>query len=204
MIINILIRTSYRPEAFARCWESVRSQPTDPSDEIYMFVGYDNPASLSYLSNLVNVRLIDLTREERVGKFFYNGYLNRMIHDPYIKTGGHILFLDDDDELAPNFLHNAKKFIKPGYSYIFPFVRPNGFQKPTPNMMAAQRISQGYIGLPCLLLSTDHRRYVHFNQSELADYDAISILSFQTNLIWVNLPIVHANVRGFGANEEKH
>jgi hypothetical protein len=203
MNINIIIRTSYRPKAFARCIESIRSQTIPNNVGVNLFISFDNPMALDYVKTISATEIVNLTSFERSGIFFYNGYLNVMINHPSIKDG-HILFLDDDDELSPNFLVDASKFIKPGYSYIFPFVRPNGFQKPTPAMMAAQRISQGYIGLPCLLLSTTHRHHVHFNQSELADYDAISLLSLQVNLIWVNLPIVRATVRGFGVMEEKH
>lgn len=196
-MLNIIIRTSWRPLQFKACIESIREQDTP----VNVIVGYDNNRALEYVDKKQFADVVDVSDYPRTGRYFYNGYLNQLLSSPAL-VDGHVLILDDDDKLNAGVLKQMEKFIKPGHSYIFPFIRPNGFQKPTPSQMFVQRISVGYIGMPCLVLSTKHIRDIFFGQTEDADYKAILELSTKVNLIWVNLPLVTASVRNFG-NMEK-
>ncbi len=87
-LINVLIRTSYRPEQFKRCIESVKRQ-THPY--VRTIVGYDRTEALDYIGE---VESVPMKTEE--GRFFYNKFCNSL---KSLVTEGWFFFLDDDDFL---------------------------------------------------------------------------------------------------------
>lgn len=195
-MINILIRTSFRPIAFKRCIESVTGQNVP----VNIIVCYDDVRAKEYIPNSIG-NTIFIESVKGYSKFFYNVYVNEMLKHPAIKPG-HVLILDDDDTIAPAALSHVQPLLKNGFSYIFPFLRSNGVQKPYPNMMQLKRIHKGYIGMPCLMMSTNHKDLVHFDDSEFADYNAIIHLNRLVNLIWVNYVIVNSSSRSYGEMEK--
>jgi hypothetical protein len=198
-MLNIIIRTSYRPAAFARCFNSIIHNLPLIGDPFKITVGYDNQEALSYLlpkSHLIN--LVDLTKEEKKpGTFFYNRYLNRLLKEV---DEGHVIFLDDDDQILNGSLVQIQNQLVSGKSYLIPFLR-NSFQKPTPLQMKLKKLFPGYVGLPCLILDSSHRSLISFDDTELSDYKAIKMI--EEKLHWLNIPVVLSRERGFGKIEKK-
>ena len=93
--INILIRTSNRPDLFNTCVNSILNQ----SYENYtIYATYDNMETLSYIKKYPTVNPISVINKYS-GSYHYNLYCNDLldaVHD------GYILFLDDDDMLSHN------------------------------------------------------------------------------------------------------
>jgi hypothetical protein len=70
MLINILIRTNFRPTAFARCIKSVKDQTYK---NIRIIVSYDNHNALKYIPE--DIEKVKVIRGE--GKYFYDEYCNQ-------------------------------------------------------------------------------------------------------------------------------
>lgn len=90
--INILIRTSNRPEYFKQCIASVLNQNYK---NYRVIVGYDKIESLEYLKDYnIEIYYMTTTSKER---FKHNLYLNDLMDK--VKDG-FIMYLDDDDMMA--------------------------------------------------------------------------------------------------------
>jgi hypothetical protein len=104
-IINILIRTSSRPNFFHNCINSVLSQSYK---NLNVIVGVDNDNSFEYVSKFP-VKLIKYNYDHvtpysppigNYGEWFVpNLYMNNL--HSYVEEG-HILYLDDDNLLVDN------------------------------------------------------------------------------------------------------
>lgn len=189
-MLNILIRTSFRPEAFRRCIDSIPRTP-----EVRIVVSYDDEAALQYIPNWVTkVDVTHLYAPET--PFWYNTYCNALLEQ--VETG-HGLFLDDDDI----FISKSSIKLLEATSYIIPFLRGVNFTpKPTLAQMQAKKIVAGYCGLPSLLFAAEHRNLLHFYSGELADFNAIKAFSLVCpNLKWVNIPLVRSFARNLGKLE---
>ena len=95
--INILIRNTYRPEAFKKCISSILSQ-TNQNFKVIMC--YDDERCLEYLEEYRDDNRIEMFKAGNVDKSesaFYNLYCNELLERV---TEGWIMFLDDDDTFA--------------------------------------------------------------------------------------------------------
>lgn len=91
-LINILIRTSNRPDYFQKCISSIVNQNYNP---IRVIVSYDSNISYNYLQKYKNIDIFKMPLKSR-GKYNVNLYLNSLIDKV---DDGWIIFLDDDDFL---------------------------------------------------------------------------------------------------------
>ena len=93
-LLNILIRTSMRPDFFKKCIESVLMQKYTNYN---IYVCYDKIESLGYLNDY-DIKHKNITiffvESDSTEKYKFNLYNNELIDKV---TGGFILFLDDDD-----------------------------------------------------------------------------------------------------------
>lgn len=191
-MLNILIRTSFRPKAFSRCLDSIPR-----TSDVRIIVSYDDEAALQYIPSWVTK--VDVTHlRAKESPFWYNTYCNALLE--YV-TEGHGLFLDDDDLLIPQSVSKIK--LQENTSYIVPFLRGINFTpKPTLAQMQAKKIVQGYIGLPSLLFASEHKHLLHFYSGEFADFNAIRAFQLVCpNLQWLNVPIVRSFERNLGKLE---
>ncbi|MTW22769.1 glycosyltransferase family 2 protein [Allochromatium palmeri] len=117
--INVLVRTSERPNYFRDCYNSIRSQTYK---NYRIIVSCDNDHTLSYLKeyddifvvkvnadNPKNYPALDVSRGKDVPRFPANLYLNELMKHV---NEGFIIYLDDDDALqAPESLDTIAKHI---------------------------------------------------------------------------------------------
>ena len=98
-LINILIRTSDRPEYFEKCIESVLNQSYQ---NYHVFVCYDTKNSYKYLKKYEKNEKITVfyVNENSEEKYKFNLYCNHLLDKV---ESGYIMFLDDDDI----FIHNS-------------------------------------------------------------------------------------------------
>ena len=95
-LINILIRTTYRPKYFNTCINSIYKQKYD---NYKIICCYDDERCLNYLkeyTNRIEYFFIDI---ESKSSHKYNRYCNHLMN---VVNDGWIMFLDDDDKLANN------------------------------------------------------------------------------------------------------
>ncbi len=189
-LLNILIRTSYRPEAFARCIASVKIQAGIIKNVI---ISYDNTRALKYVP--AGVETYPVVPEPDI-PFHYNTYCNTL---KAATKEGYILYLDDDDTLIPGSLQKIAPYLT-GPGIIVPFLR-NGWQRPSARLMRQRSIEKGRIGLPSIIFSTQIKDIANFTASESADYEFIRDIAAQVNLNWVDIPVVSSEKRLYGAME---
>lgn len=194
-LINILIRTSYRPAQFARCLESIRAQTYR---NIRIVVGYDNVEALKYIEkqSFIYSKFIE---PDKSLPFFYDCYCNEL---KLLVNNGWFLFLDDDDTLTnPTVLQElSERLTGPHEAIICQFLR-NGVPKPADNYIRKGVIREGKIGLPCLVLHSKHKDLSGLDGQKSGDYRYIKEVTDYVNTKFIALPLVSAGPRGHGQME---
>lgn len=192
-LINILIRTSYRPTAFARCIKSITDQTYK---NIRVIVSYDDPRALQYIPDWCEKLPVTKSTEP----YGYNLYCNDL--KAQVKEGW-FFFLDDDDRLYSSTVLEALaeeikddvlvKFVD---GFIVQFIRGEVI-KPR-----GQSIIKGKIGMPCIVLQAHVKDYIDFDPYEDADYRYIKAVFEQSHCQYMELILVRASRRGHGYVEE--
>jgi glycosyltransferase involved in cell wall biosynthesis len=128
--LNILIRTSNRPEYFKQAIESILNQNYK---NYKIYVSYDKKESLEYLKNYNNINIIEMNiNNPNKYKFnLYNNYLMDKVED------GYILFLDDDDIYIHNNVFNIinDNLTSNDDFLIWKFMRPDKLIYPNNNII---------------------------------------------------------------------
>jgi hypothetical protein len=96
--INILTRTSNRPNYFRNNYNSIINQKFESNIKINHIVSYDTKETYEYLKNYDRIKIIEVNKFTRTKthSFPYNIYFNEM--HKHIESG-FIMYLDDDDSL---------------------------------------------------------------------------------------------------------
>jgi len=162
--LNILIRTSMRPEYFKTCIESVLSQNYTNYN---IFICYDKKESLSYLENYstihnISIHYIEINSDEKYKFNLYNNYLMSLVND------GFILFLDDDDMFAHN---NVLKIINENLAnddtiLLWKFMRPDKLIYPS----NIKHIKLGEIDTTSVCFNKKYQYLSEWNDKKNGDY----------------------------------
>lgn len=193
-LINILIRTSYRPAQFTRCLESIQAQTYR---NIRVIVGFDDDRALEYIPRELELMWL---KEDHSIPYYYDLYCNDLklagVND------GWFFFLDDDDILtSPTVLQQLSAHLAgPHEAVICQFLR-NGVPKPADNYIRKRVIREGKIGLPCLVLHSKHNELSGLDGKKAGDYRYIKEVTDQVNTKFIALPLVSAGPRGHGQME---
>jgi glycosyltransferase involved in cell wall biosynthesis len=196
-MVHILIRTHERPQAFARCIESVISQTYK---DVTLLVTTDTIRSYYYATDILKESSLTF---EVIGqtpistsKFFYNLHCNTLIN--HVTGDGWLFFLDDDDFLASNnAIEDISKEFVHNQAIICQMLR-NDRPKPSAKMMDERDVRSGYIGMPCIVLPT-RLKNANFTDQENADYQWIS--QYIANARFVKKVLVNSKERGHGKPE---
>jgi glycosyltransferase involved in cell wall biosynthesis len=184
MLINILIRTSYRPSGFKRALQSVLNQT---HKDIRIIVSYDNHNALRYIPD--TVEKVKVLRGP--GNYFYDDYCNKLKE---LVTDGYFLFLDDDDYLAnPEILANLP--LSEDYGLIVQLRRGNVIRPET------SEILPGKIGMPCLILHHSHKHLANIPPTGQGDYYWIKAVSEKLPMRFEPVIVVCSDKRGNGKQE---
>lgn len=188
-MLTLLVRTSYRPQAFSRLLQSVNG-------EANILVSYDNDEALSYIPSSIDIIKVNKQAEA----FSYNRYVN----DLKQHVTGWMLVADDDDTIIPGALRKLKPILSaanPG-AVLVQFMRGT-FLKPHPAIFSERRIKMGHIGFPSLILHSDYKDVAQVGSGEYADYYYIRDVAERAPVKWVsNLPVVSSPARGMGVMEK--
>lgn len=156
-MINVLMRTSNRPELFWRALTSVREQTYQ---DVKIIVAYDDPKALRYIPDSLD--RIQVT-PDKSHPFYWNLYCNELKEQV---TDGWFFYLDDDDFLASNEVLDgiSTKLSDPDYAVVCQFLR-KGVKKPSDELIAQAEVKRGFIGGSCLFL--------HHSKKNVADWGGI-------------------------------
>jgi hypothetical protein len=174
-VINILTRTSNRPNGFKRCRESIENQTYK---NIRHIVSIDNLNDEEYVkSHNVDYFFMDkeaISKENDIPdpktgtRFIYNLYLNHLINE--VKEGW-ILFLDDDDYLADN--NTVQKMVNavknPTDLVLWQMKYPNGQVLPSIQELGTPpRLAR--IGAPCFMLHSGIAKTIRWDGWKCGDF----------------------------------
>jgi glycosyltransferase involved in cell wall biosynthesis len=189
-LINILIRTSNRPQQFTRCLESIRSQTYK---NVRIIVGIDRASALDYIPK--GLQAVFLYADNSIPYFYdlYCNYLKLMV------TDGWFFFLDDDDTLvSPTVLQQLAEHLTSEHEAIICQMLRNGVPKPADNYIRKRVIWEGKTGLPCLVLHSKHKALSGLDGYKAGDYRYIKAVTDQVPTKFIALPLVDAGIRGHG------
>jgi len=174
-LINILTRTSNRPNGFKRCRESIENQTYK---NIRHIVSIDNLNDEEYVKNH-NVDYFFMDKEAiskendipdpKTGtRFIYNLYLNHLINE--VKEGW-VLFLDDDDYLADN--NTVQKMVNAIKNttdlILWQMKYPNGQVLPSIQELGTPpRLAR--IGAPCFMLHSGIAKTIRWDGWKCGDF----------------------------------
>lgn len=191
-MLNILIRTSYRPNGFKKTLESINQQSYK---NIRIIVSYDDERALSYIPE--HIEKIRVYKNDDL--FFYDNYCNTL---KSMVNCGWFFFLDDGDVLSyPLVLEEIRREVSKQNGLVVQFSR-NGKLKPSDKLIKARKIERGKIGMPCLVLHHSHKNKADFDGSVGAsDYIWIKEISKKVKLKFRNIVLVHCGERDGGKME---
>jgi hypothetical protein len=180
-LINILIRTSNRPESFTKCINSILSQKYN---NYRVIICYDKEESKSYLDNYKDNDKIEYFPINIINpnKYKFNLYCNHLMDK--VKDG-YIMFLDDDDILCHDLVLNIiNDHLKTENDLlIWRFMRPDKLIYPkNPN-----NIILGSIDTTCFCFHNKFKNLHRWGDKQCGDYQFITGLikkkKFNINII---------------------
>lgn len=208
-LINIITRTSGRPNGFKRCHQSILNQSYP---NIRHIVSIDRLEDAEYVKQYdVDYYFIDKEKivaqpdipDPKTGKrFIYNLYFNELFDKV---EEGWIMILDDDDYLShKNAIRKIVNKIESNTDMvIFQMVYPNGSVLPTIQEMGVKpRLAR--IGSPCILTHSGIAKTIRWDGWKCGDYRYISKVWDKTGeKKWVKQPIVLlGSGGGFGLRKD--
>lgn len=193
-LINILVRTSYRPKQFKRMMDSITNQSYQ---NIRVICSYDDDRALSYIPESVE----KIRVEKHDDLFFYDNYCNNLKE---LVNEGYFFFLDDSDYLKDsNVLMNLKQKLKGQIGLIVQMDR-NGVLKPSNLHVQSRLIQRGKIGMPCLVAHHSIKGLANIDGSVGAsDYIWIKKISRQKRLSFSKFVLVCTEERNNGEMENE-
>lgn len=202
--INVLTRTSNRPNGFKQCYDSVRQQ-TYPN--VRHYVSYDNEETFNYISgfDVIPVAVIKESNQEKSrvdseGNLYapYNLYCNDLLEQVH---EGWIMFLDDDDRLFHDGVLNAiVELISKSNEdtlYVGRMRFPNGKLTPSKEAMECEVIRLNDIGSPCVVFHSKYKDEARWDDYKRSDYRFIKQLETKiSNIHFTNQ--IFAQINNFG------
>lgn len=186
-LINILIRTSNRPEGFKRLIDSIKSQSYK---NVNIIVSYDTLEKPSYIEgfHVVKCFLLKLFKHEEA---WYNRYCNVLLN--YVRDG-YFIFIDDDDFINPHprLLELIVRRLNSSKANIIQMTR-KGRKKPVKDEIVC-----GKIGMPCIILHSDFKDLASFDGSIEADYKYIKEVSSKLGYKFIPIALVESPSRSYG------
>ena len=206
--INILTRTSNRPNGFKKCANSIKNQTYDNINHI---VSYDNDDDLGYI-NRFDVTKIKINRDEIIANdtsvdpknsnFWFsphNLYCNSLLDSV---EDGWIMFLDDDDMLIDESVIGeiVSNIIDEDTILIWQMQYPDGRVLPDVASYQSKKPRLGGIGSPCFLFHSKWKNVARWDAYKCGDFRFLDkIYNKIPNNKWIQKPFVQLNnTGGFG------
>lgn len=203
-LINVVTRTSNRPNGFKRCRESIINQTyknirhivsiDNLADEYYV---KDSGADYFFIDKSEVEKMPDIPDPKTGKRFIYNLYFNILFGKV---NDGWILIIDDDDYLkSPTIIEEIVSNISSNQDLlIFQMEYENGSVLPTiPEIGQIPRI--GRIGSPCIMIHSAIAKTIKWDGWKCGDFRYITQCWKKTDKkIGIKKPVVRIGGQGFG------
>lgn len=207
-MLNIITRTSGRPNGFKRCSDSIKNQTYK---HVRHIVSIDSLEDKEYVEKAgVDFYFIDkqkikskpdIPNPNTGKKFIYNLYFNELFSK--VKDGW-ILILDDDDFLAnSNVVQTMVNRIQNNSDMLIWQMRyPTGVLLPSiAEMVVKPRL--GRIGSPCVMVHSSIAKTIKWDGWKCGDYRYISQVWDKTETKqWLKKPLIQLGGAGFGLKKD--
>lgn len=203
ILINILTRTSNRPNGFYKCYTSIKQQSYK---NVRHIVAYDNKSDLIYLEKLdvdkiyvgekYNNKEYGEVDNEGNTQAIYNLYCNDLLDE--VKNGW-VLFLDDDNYLYHNkIVEEIIKIIKIEKSNNFTLIGqmryPEGILLPSNLLIKNNIIKRFNIDSSCFLFHSKFKNEARWDGFKVSDFRFLKVLQEKIkNTIFVKKVFVQVN-----------
>jgi hypothetical protein len=213
-LINIITRTSNRPNGFDRNYSSIKNQTYKNINHIVI---YDNPTDFEkYLFKYDGITTIWVDREKLknnymgphfLGKFFWPSYHN-LYFNPILKTidEGWIIFLDDDDYLFDK--DSVQKIVNhlqdEDTLYIWKMLCNGNIIIPKGIAFKMKKIELGNIGNNCFTFHSKWSKETQWDAFKCADFRFVKTLSEKIpKQEWIDEILMVVPSSGFGKRIDK-
>ena len=186
-LLNILIRTSNRPNYFNRLIHNIESQ----SYKNYrLIISADTPETKKYVERAgYNPTPVVRLSKNKTQTFPWNLYLNILMDQV---TKGWIMFMDDDDIYADNsafdliatFLGNESSML------VWRLLFPDGRYVPGIDFMGKTPFTRKQIAMPCFAFHSKWKRRVRFDGQRAADFRMANQLQQFLKVNWLDHALV--------------
>lgn len=215
-VINIITRTSGRPNYFKACQQSILSQ-TYPTDHIRLYVTFDDERDIDlekggYIPQYNNIyAAVEVTPQKRRNQvhFPFHAYLNEVMTEQLGEdesVSGWIMILDDDNELAkPESLAILAKRIQDDGNdsqklYIWKCQQP---QRVVPSQMTFGKTPKpGDIHISCFAFHVSQINLFRMEEKKGAEADVIAKLFNQLHGVWIDDILTIAHESGNGTRQD--
>lgn len=188
--LNILTRTSGRPNYFKENVESIKSQSYPYINHI---VCADDDESFEYASKIAD-KVIRVPRSEKKTEYGfmhspYNLYCNSLMD---VVEDGWIMFLDDDDVLVdPSVIKGIMDGLTDENEVIV--WRGQIHDKVIPSFSFGRGVSLGDIGSFCFMFHSKHKWAAKWDEVKESDFRVIFKLARLLKIKWVDKLVVKVN-----------
>jgi hypothetical protein len=167
--LNILIRTSNRPDYFKKAINSIINQNYK---NYKIYVSYDKKESLEYLKDYININInidiieMNLNNPNKYKFNLYNNYLMDKVDD------GYILFLDDDDIYIHN---NTFNIINDNLTSIDDFLIWK-FMRPDKLIYPNNKIKMGTVDTTSFCFHSKYKLLARWGDKQCGDFRFVDML----------------------------
>lgn len=208
-IINVITRTSNRPNGFERNYKSIKSQTYENINHIVIYDNHDD--FKNYVSKYENITTIYADREKLIStytgptffnKFFWPSFHN-LYFNPVLKTiqDGWIIFLDDDDYFMDEF--TVEKIVShlknEDTIYIWKMIVGGSLIIPREGAFETEKIELGNIGGSCFTVHSKWGKTQEWDGYKCADFRYLKSLDkIIPNKHWIDEIFVVVPQSGLG------
>jgi glycosyltransferase involved in cell wall biosynthesis len=189
-LLNILIRTSNRPNYFQRLMENIQSQKYK---NYRLIISADTTETAKYVSKFTgeNTTLVVVPRLERSPQhtFPWNLYLNTLMDHV---SEGWIMFMDDDDVYADNSVFGliASLLEDENSMLIWRLRFPDGRNVPAQEYMGKTPFTRKQIAMPCFAFHSKWKNHVRFDGQRAGDFRMACQLQQFLDVKWLDRTLV--------------
>lgn len=186
-LLNILIRTSNRPNYFRRLIRNIESQ-SYPNYKL--IISADTPETEKYVKK-AGYQPVPVKRLYRNQKqtFPWNLYLNTLMNNV---SDGWIIFMDDDDMYADNSALGliAASLGDENSMLVWRLRFPDGRYVPAVNYMGKTPFTRKQIAMPCFAFHSKWKNRVRLDGQRAGDFRMANHLQQFLEVKWLDLALV--------------
>ena len=189
-MLNILIRTSNRPNSFKRCINSIEKQTFK---DVLLHVSVDNDTAKEYATTILaesglNHEIVPVTKPES-GQAFYNEYLNNLLDN--VKDGWIYIVDDDDFLLSPTVLADLHRQLTDTETmYLFRVMLNNSRLVPVDRLFGLNFVQFGQISMSGFSIHASQKDKSRFEKERGGDYRFINSLINILKIKWLDIVVL--------------